>query len=371
MKDDGSGRAWESVAPLLDEAIDQLEPDDRAAILLRFYERHDFRAVGVALGSSEDAARMRVGRALEKLQTVMKHGGVGLPVAALGAALTGEVVTAAPVGLVTSVTSAALSSAAAGGASSATIIKLVTTTKLKAGLVSAVVVAAVATPLAIQQRAQSQLRAQNESLRRQGDQLTELQAENAKLSNLVAQAQAAAPDWRMDELLRLRGEVGSLRRQLAEAGQIQKQLSAQAKEASTQAREARDKANMVEQQDAMKQTFIARMNYAKGWVVAFQMYAGSHQGQFPTSFEQAAAFVPTDLRDETLSTSNQFEIFYQGPIAAVTNPATVIVLRETEAQPTPNGNWVRTYGFADGHSEVHSAADGNFAPWEQQHMAAR
>jgi hypothetical protein len=47
------------------------------------------------------------------------------------------------------------------------------------------------------------------------------------------------------------------------------------------------------------------------------------------------------------------------------------VLNETEAQQTSNCNWVRTYGFADGHSEVHSAADGNFAPWEQQHMAAR
>jgi RNA polymerase sigma factor (sigma-70 family) len=371
MKDDGSGNAWESVAPLLDEALDKLGPADRVAILLRFYERHDFRSVGAALGSSEDAARMRVGRALEKLQAVLKHRGVGLPVAALSAALAGEAVAAAPVGLVTSVASAALAGSAAGGASSATIIKLITMTKLKAGLVSAVVVAAVATPLAIQQRAQNQLRSQNESLRAQLQQLTDLEAENARLSNLLAQAQAAPPDVRMDELLRLRGEVGSLRRQLAEAGQVQKRLSAQAKEASAQAKEAREQANLVEQQEAMKQAFIAKMNYAKGWVMAFQMYAGDHQGQFPASFDQAAAYVPPDLRDETLSASNQFEIFYQGPIAAVTNPATVIVLRETEAQQTPNGNWVRTYGFADGHSEVHSAADGNFLPWEQQHMAAR
>ncbi len=365
MKENGSGSAWASVAPLLDEAIDELGPEDRTAILLRFYERHDFRSVGAALGSSEDAARMRVGRALDKLHAVLRLRGVGLPVAALGAALAGEAVNAAPAGLATSVASAALVGTAAGGASSGTIIKLIAMTKLKAGLVGALLVAAVATPLALQQRAQSQLRAQNESLRGRLGQMSELEAENARLSNLLGQVRAAAPDGRMDELLRLRGEVGTLRRQLAEAGQVEKRLSAQAKE-------AREKANLVEQQEAMKQLYIAKMNYARDWMMAFHMYAEEHQGQFPASFDQAAAYMPPDLRnDETLSASNQFEIFYQGPATAVTNPHTTIVLRETEARQSLNGNWVRTYGFADGHSEVHSTADGNFAPWEQQHMAAR
>jgi len=31
------------------------------------------------------------------------------------------------------------------------------------------------------------------------------------------------------------------------------------------------------------------------------------------------------------------------------------------------GNWVKTYVFADGHSEMHVTADGNFGPWESQH----
>src|SRR5665811_2328496 len=56
------------VAPLLDEAINELSEADRTAILLRFFEQQDFRAVGRALGSNEDAARMRVTRALEKLE---------------------------------------------------------------------------------------------------------------------------------------------------------------------------------------------------------------------------------------------------------------------------------------------------------------
>ena len=51
---------FSQVAPLLDEAINELGEADRTAILLRFFEQQDFRAVGQALGSSEDAARMRV-----------------------------------------------------------------------------------------------------------------------------------------------------------------------------------------------------------------------------------------------------------------------------------------------------------------------
>jgi hypothetical protein len=43
---------------LLDEAINELGKADRTVILLRFFERQDFRAVGQALGSNEDPARM-------------------------------------------------------------------------------------------------------------------------------------------------------------------------------------------------------------------------------------------------------------------------------------------------------------------------
>src|SRR5438552_5525341 len=63
-----SGASLQQVAPVLDEAITKLGTDDRTAILLRFFEQQDLRAVGVALGCTEDAARMRVTRALEKLR---------------------------------------------------------------------------------------------------------------------------------------------------------------------------------------------------------------------------------------------------------------------------------------------------------------
>src|SRR6185503_16209604 len=96
---DVSNAEWREVAPLLDKAITQLNAADRAAILLRFFERRDFRSVGRDLGAHEDAARMRVNRAVEKLQALLKAEGVTLSTAALASVLTAQAVTAAPAGL--------------------------------------------------------------------------------------------------------------------------------------------------------------------------------------------------------------------------------------------------------------------------------
>src|SRR6185503_19239334 len=96
LQDDST---WRQLAPLIDEAITELPSEDRSAILLRFFEQLDFRAVGKSLGSSEDAARMRVNRALEKLEALLKRRGVALSATGLGSALAAQAVTAAPAGL--------------------------------------------------------------------------------------------------------------------------------------------------------------------------------------------------------------------------------------------------------------------------------
>src|SRR5699024_568874 len=67
-----------AVAPILDEAINHLGAQDRQAILLRYFEQRDLRAVGEALGSNEEAARKRVSRALDKLRDLLKRRGVTL-----------------------------------------------------------------------------------------------------------------------------------------------------------------------------------------------------------------------------------------------------------------------------------------------------
>src|SRR5687768_15591944 len=81
---------WKEVAPVLDEAIDQLEETDRDAVVLRFYEQRGLREMGAVLGVSEDAAQKRVSRALGKLRTLLTRRGVTLSGAALGNALAAE-----------------------------------------------------------------------------------------------------------------------------------------------------------------------------------------------------------------------------------------------------------------------------------------
>src|SRR5579863_7133442 len=118
---DHSEASLARVAPVLDEAINQLGAADRTAILLRFFERLDFRSVGDALGSNEAAAQKRVGRALEKLHTLLKNRGVTYSAGALGMALAGEAVTAAPAGLALNISATSLAAAAAGGGTAFTL----------------------------------------------------------------------------------------------------------------------------------------------------------------------------------------------------------------------------------------------------------
>src|SRR2546426_1087118 len=54
--------AWPQIAPLLDEAMEQLGQKDHDAVVLRFFEGKNFKEIGAALGATEDAAKMRVNR---------------------------------------------------------------------------------------------------------------------------------------------------------------------------------------------------------------------------------------------------------------------------------------------------------------------
>lgn len=107
--------AWQALAPVLDETLNELEPADREALLLRFYERCDLRAVGAALGVSEDAAQKRVARALEKLRGLLAARGVSLGGAVLAGLLGDRAVEAAPAALAVRVSGAALAAGAGSG----------------------------------------------------------------------------------------------------------------------------------------------------------------------------------------------------------------------------------------------------------------
>lgn len=99
--------AEEQIAPLLNEALEELPETDRAAILLRFFESKSMEEVGRTLGTSESAAKMRLSRAVEKLRLIFRKRGVVVPVAILLNVLSAQAAPAAPVGLASSVTALA------------------------------------------------------------------------------------------------------------------------------------------------------------------------------------------------------------------------------------------------------------------------
>ena len=209
--EDHSEHNLAQVAPVLDDAISQLDAEDRTAILLRFFERKDFQAVGGVLGSSEDAARKRVTRAIEKLHGLLKSRGVTMSAAALGSVLATQTIQAAPAGLAASIAGTALAGAATGAGLIPPLMKLATMTKIQAGVLSAVVLVGATASIVIQHQAQAALQAQDASLRQQAAELARLQAENGRLAGL-AQA-GGSPVNTLEGLVRLRSEVAMLRQQ--------------------------------------------------------------------------------------------------------------------------------------------------------------
>ena len=133
--------AWEQIAPVLDEAMARLNDRDRNAIVLRYFENKDLKAVGVALGASERAAQKRVERAVEKLRVFFTRRGVVVPAVLVGAALAANSVQAAPAG--TAASAATATAALLKGASAANLaagiqgtLKLMAWTKLKISIVA-------------------------------------------------------------------------------------------------------------------------------------------------------------------------------------------------------------------------------------------
>lgn len=204
---------WDRVRPVLDEAMADLDDADREAVLLRYFKNHDFRAIGAAIGASDDTAQKRVSRALERLRAEFNRRGISTTAVALSTVLSVNAAPVAPIGLAT-----ALSSAALAGTTLATVTQALAMTTLHKAIIGATIAVAVGTGLyqaveASKLRGQIQLLQQQEGpivgqlqqLKRDRDdaagKLALLRDENERLSRNTT------------ELLRLRGEMALLRKE--------------------------------------------------------------------------------------------------------------------------------------------------------------
>lgn len=107
-----SGPDWTMLRPVLDETLQELAEADRESILLRYGGGKRFAELGAQLGVGENAARMRVERALDRLRGLLARRGITSPVAALGLVLEQQAAAvAAPAGLAARIAGAAGGSA--------------------------------------------------------------------------------------------------------------------------------------------------------------------------------------------------------------------------------------------------------------------
>jgi uncharacterized protein (TIGR03435 family) len=119
----GAEETWNQITPLLDGAMEKLGQKDHDALVLRFFENKNFAEVGAALGASEDAAKMRVSRALEKLRKFFTKRGVSSTTAIIAGTISANSVQAAPAALAKTISAVAITKGAVASSSTLTLIK--------------------------------------------------------------------------------------------------------------------------------------------------------------------------------------------------------------------------------------------------------
>jgi RNA polymerase sigma factor (sigma-70 family) len=200
---------WREIQPLLDDALNGLGEKDRSAVLLRCVKNLSFAEVGAAVELSEEAARKRVDRALDRLRAQLTRRGVASTAAALALALTEQGAMAAPSSLAASVSSAAI---AAGNATPLLtgLIQIMSTSKIVAG--AAVIAGAVAFTAALHEtRRELQAEGQQAAASRDYDQLRD------RLALARQRNQADEKAWAGQASVSARGAAGGVSAESPEA----------------------------------------------------------------------------------------------------------------------------------------------------------
>ncbi|HEY3853654.1 MAG TPA: sigma-70 family RNA polymerase sigma factor [Verrucomicrobiae bacterium] len=134
---------WPQIAPLLDTAMAGLNEIDHHAVALRFFDGKSMKEVGAALGASEDAAKMRVNRAVEKLRLFFTKRGIVVSAAVLTVAISANSVQCAPATLARTATAVALAKGTTASTPTLTlskeVLKIMAWTKAKMAIVAAAV----------------------------------------------------------------------------------------------------------------------------------------------------------------------------------------------------------------------------------------
>jgi len=348
---------WTHIEPLLDDAMAALDETDRSAILLRYFENKSLREVGDTLNISDDAAQKRVSRAVEHLRAFFSKRKITIGASGLAVLISANAVQAAPVGLAATISAAAvLAGTAVHTSTTIATIKIIAMTTLQKTFFAAALTAAIGTGI-FEARQASQLREQNQIFQQQqtplAEQIRQLQRERDdatnQLAGLIAENTQLKSGTNEDELLKLRGEVGVLHRQLENANQ----------NAQTDEKKLADESSAKAQFD---QHESATINANKQLGLALRMFLADNANQYPTNEGQ---FINWLRWKSTIDASGLGVSEFNTNGAANDGHSNGIEFRERLARQAPDGTWHRTYGFSDGSVHTATSIDGNFDEWEK------
>jgi RNA polymerase sigma factor (sigma-70 family) len=338
---------WNRIQTVLDDAMHELKETDREAILLRYFENLALQDVGRRLGLSENTARMRVERAMERLRSALDRRGMKTSMG-LGAALAAHAVQAAPAGVAGALISTSI--ATAGTSPVSLLAKVVLMSKIKT-MVGVLALAGLSTALIVEHLALTRQQLGNAALRQQ---LAQLQSQTNKPPRPISIV-TNLPEDQLMELLRLRGEVAVLKDQ------------ARTNRTTVPRPESAPEPNWGDP-EVQRQLFLANSAYTgnalKNSTVAMVDFARDHNGAFPTNFEMLTQAVGGDKQKNKYDT--MFEFVTPGLVDA--SMPEIIVLRERQARRAPDGNWERAYGLSDGSVQIIQSTDGTFDFWEQDRI---
>jgi hypothetical protein len=238
-------------------------------------------------------------------------------------------------------------------------------TKLKTFSLASLGLAGVAASLMILHASLVKFRERDALVRQQDQQLAALNAEHQRLTDLAARTNVAPLDDHTAELARLRSEAEALKRQTNDLG---RRMEASRASRSSQPAPVPE-SHTPEYWEQLHQRAMVKAADARNLATAFIFYAGDHQNQCPSSFDQVASYLAK--KEWSLSGSNQFEILYEGSFGKLQGvpPGEVAVVRDRQTWAGPDGKVMRVYGMGDGSGQI-VGSDDNFQTWEAQHVIA-
>lgn len=233
--------------------------------------------------------------------------------------------------------------------------------KLKLGAVSALVIASVATPIAIQQHGAHKLREAESAAREQAGRLEKLSSQNKHLSGRVTAASKSLTRAQLDELLSLRHEIARLREEAdaaealrSENHRIRVRLEERARGPLLTPAEYRDQLS--------SETVKAMHGIIRELPRVLEQFTRDHPGKLPRSFSELRPY----YRELGINVGlHSFQFVPDEGLAEP--PRTSLLLHERGLRQTPDGRWARVYAFRDGRViDVVLPGDVSWDSWEEQ-----